>query len=221
MSGGVNPTSAHGAAKPGGRPGSGEAREAPSEEGLRASVYGLLAALLGYPPSTDLLPDLRAIQRAEPGGRQQALAVAWETLRLAAEATTPEEMSEEYHELFIGVGRGELVPYGSWYITGFMMEQPLALLRRDLQALGIERAPEVKDPEDHVAALCEVMVCIIDGAEDTRDAQRKFFADHIAPWFEAFFKDLQEAKSARFYRSVGRLGEAFIGVERQYLSMTT
>jgi TorA maturation chaperone TorD len=34
-------------------------------------------------------------------------------------------------------------------------------------------------------------------------------------WLPKFFRDLQQAASARFYRAVGQLGEQFIGVESQ------
>lgn len=192
--------------------------EALADEAVRANTYSLLATLLANPPSSDVLELLRKVE--VPGGNGgSAMATVWQTLRLAAEQANLEALDDEYHDLFIGLGRGELVPYGSWYMSGFLMDQPLSVLRRDLAALGFERQEDVHEPEDHVAALCETMSLIIASGEIPFDTQRKFFGDHLAPWMGKFFSDLQEAKAARFYRAVGQLGEQFIELEKQYLSM--
>lgn len=133
-----------------------------------------------------------------------------------------ERLSDEYHELFYGLGRGELVPYGSFYMTGFLHERPLADLRRDLGVLGIERAEGVKEPEDHIAALFDVMAGGISGefgGAFSLVEQRKFFSRHIEPWAKKFFSDLAGAQSAVMYRPVGLLGSLFIELERQALQM--
>ena len=105
-------------------------------------------------------------------------------------------------------------------MTGFLLDRPLRVLRQDLAALGFERQDDVREPEDHAAALCETMSLIIDSSDEISfDTQRKFFNDHIGTWIERFFVDLQEAKAARFYRSVGQFGQQFIEIENQYLAM--
>jgi TorA maturation chaperone TorD len=191
-----------------------------SDQSLRAGTYALLGTLLGAPPSGKLLTEIGAIDPPTRGD-SRPLVTAWEGLRLAARATTPAQADVEYHDLFIGLGRGELLPHGSWYLTGFLMEQPLVALRRDLEALGIERREQTCEPEDHVAALSEAMSFIIASGDDEIPfpVQRKFFTDHLAPWIELFYRDLETARSARFYRAVGRLGGAFMQMERKYLSM--
>jgi TorA maturation chaperone TorD len=195
-----------------------EVGSAPREEGLRANTYSLLAALLAAPPEKALIELLTQITPAEVGGDGD-LAAAWETLRLAGERTSVESLDDEYHELFVGIGRGELVPYGSWYMTGFLMDQPLAVLRRDLAELGFERQEDIKEPEDHVAALLETMGLMIGEGEVSVDAQRRFFQSHMGPWMKTFFLDLQKASAARFYRAVGQFGEQFIEFEHKYLTM--
>lgn len=189
-----------------------------SAEQIRAHVYSLLARLLAEPVSGQLLDLLRgfAISPEATG----SLVATWEMLRLAAQYTSEETLDDEFHDLFVGITRGELVPYGSWYLTGSMMDRPLAYLRHDLDMLGIERRPGVCEPEDHVAALCEAMAVIITSTENlSHEVQKEFFDRHIAPWMDLFFKDLQEAKSANFYHAVGRLGEQFIGLEKRYFAM--
>jgi len=118
------------------------------------------------------------------------------------------------------IDASEVVPFGSWYITGFLMEKPLAVLRTDLATLGIERQQEVKESEDHIAALCDAMAIIIrSGSEVSFSRQQAFYKDHIEPWVGTFFKDLQEAKAAHFYRSVGFFGEGFFDFESRLLAM--
>ena len=141
-------------------------------------------------------------------------------LAMSAGRATPEDVADEYQTLFIGLGRGELVPFGSWYLTGFLMEQPLARLRADMRKLGFEREEGVSEPEDHAAALCEMMALLAEeGGPGSLEAQAAFFETHIGTWMTRFFRDMQQASSARFYRAVGQLGEQFINTDQRYLDM--
>jgi TorA maturation chaperone TorD len=188
------------------------------EERARADAYGLLAALLARAPDPTLLAALRGLQPASDAG-PAPLDAAWAAVREAAAAGNPTQIEREYYPLFIGLGRGELVPYGSWYLTGFLMERPLADLREDLGRLGFERQAGVSEPEDHAAALCEVMRMIILDAGLSCDNQRAFFEAHVAPWMGRFFGDLERAETAGFYRAVGGLGVRFMELERAYFDM--
>lgn len=196
-----------------------EAKAAVAEgEALRANAYSLLGALLSRPPTEEILGLLRQIE-PESGNNGRGMASAWACLKLAGERANAGPLDDEYHDLFIGIGRGEVVPYGSWYLTGFLMDRPLAVLRGDLAELGFERREDVKEPEDHIAALCEIMAMLISNEEHDIVVQRRFFQAHIEPWGKNFFQDLQKAKTARFYRAVGQFGEQFIDFEQKYLSM--
>jgi TorA maturation chaperone TorD len=184
------------------------------EDRARGNVYALLGNLLAGPPDAELL-KLLAAAAPEPGD-DSLLAASWQMLAVASARADLAALREEYETLFIGIGRGEVVPYGSWYLTGFLMELPLAQLRGDLRALGIERQPGICEPEDHVAALCDTMALLINGdAAVSIERQHTFYMRHMEPWVPQFFRDLQRAASARFYRAVGQLGEQFIGVESQ------
>lgn len=188
------------------------------DESLRANTYSLLALLLSRPPNEETLALLQQID--VPQHTSNALELSWKMLRLASEHVVVEQLDDEFHDCFVGVGRGELVPYGSWYMTGLLMERPLSLLRQDLAELGIERQLGTFEPEDHVAALCDVMAILINDTEQPSFMlQSRFFYTHIAPWMGRFFNDLQAAKTAGFYRVVGRLGEQFFEFEKQYLTM--
>lgn len=189
-----------------------------SEDRARAEVYALLGKLLARAPDASLLGALRALDAPSSEGGDD-IAAAWSLLKQAAARTDPAALEDEYQELFVGVVRGELMPYASWYVTGFLMEKPLAELRRDLNRLGFERKADVHEPEDHAAALCETMALIAGDAEIPLEAQRQFFDKHLAPWMVRFFADLTAARAAKFYRAVGLLGEKFLEVERTYLSM--
>lgn len=188
-----------------------------AEDQARADVYALLGALLAAPPQAPTLALLRELDAGD--AEDGELMAAWALLRQSAERAEPQALAEEYHDLFIGVGRGELMPYGSWYLAGFLMERPLAELRVDLARLGFERKQEVHEPEDHVAALCETMSLVIADDAIPFEQKREFFRKHLEPWVGRFFADLQGAQTARFYRAVGLLGERFMQVEQTYLTM--
>lgn len=186
------------------------------EQLYRAGAYGLLASLLREIPDESVLDRLNDLSGIDSSTDE--LSFAMSMMGLAASKSNPVAIDDEYHNLFIGLGRGELVPYGSWYMTGFLMERPLAVLRDDLQKLGYARSVSTHEPEDHVAALSEVMSMMIREDRSHQD-QKSFFNAHINCWFDRFFEDLSNAKTAVFYRSVGRFGQAFFKLERTYFSM--
>jgi TorA maturation chaperone TorD len=189
------------------------------EERLRAHQYQVLAGFLAAPPDARLL-DLASRFGADDSELGRALA----DLAVRAGQVTPEAASHEYHDLFIGIGRGELVPYASYYLTGFLNEMPLAKLRRDMARLGIARAETVKEPEDHIAALCEMMAGLITGAFGAPldlAAQQEFFERHLASWAAVFFADLEKARSASLYVPVGTLGRVFMDIEKTAFMMAT
>ena len=190
--------------------------EAEPEQQYRANTYRLLAALLRSVPDATTLAYTQQLANLSNG--RDALATALIGLGLAARHADPMAIDDEFHALFIGLGRGEVVPYGSWYLTGFLMERPLGQLRQELARLGFERDPSVHEPEDHAAALCEVMALLIEDQADFSQ-QSGFFQRHMGNWLEAFFKDLQAAKAAAFYQAVAHLGSAFIHFEQHYFSM--
>ena len=187
-------------------------------QALRASVYDLLSRLLAREPDAGTVQSLRNIGEIDAG--QGPLAMGWQLMKQAAEKSELSAIHEEYFALLIGVGRGELVPFGSWYMTGFLMEKPLAVLRADLDKLGIERQGGVAESEDHIAALCDAMALVIRNSDEIPlSTQQAFFNDHLAPWVQSFFSDMQNARSAHFYRSVGFFGESFFDFEQQLLQM--
>ena len=179
---------------------------------FRADAYALLARLLAAPADEQLLQWLQQIELDD--SQDSIMHEAWTVLQLAARRAHPEQIADEYQQLFIGIGRGELVPFGSWYLTGFLMEKPLVQLRHDLEQLGFERDEEVCEPEDHMAALCEVMAVMVNPHEGYAKGQQEgFYNQHIGCWAQRFFVDLQNAKNAHFYSAVGRFGEIFTGME--------
>lgn len=186
-------------------------RSISNEDRARAQIYQLLGVLLGNPPSRELLKGLASLQ-----GDDTPLGSASKNLSALAERTSSPDAEREYNNLFVGLGRGELLPYASYYLTGFLNEKPLAELRTDLMARGIKARSDVKEPEDHIGTLCEIMAGIIAGefpCDSGLPSQKTFFDAHLAKWAALFFTDLEEAQSAIFYAPVGSLGRAFMAVE--------
>jgi TorA maturation chaperone TorD len=175
----------------------------------RAREYSLLATLLTRAPETQLLSFLANLTGdGTPLGRAHA------QLAQAAARTNDEQVAREYFDLFVGVGRGELLPYASFYQTGFLHGRPLAHLRQTLARIGIERAAGLTEPEDHAAILFEIMGGLCGGAfAAPPGTDREFFCHHLAPWINRFCEDLGQAESADFYASVGALGRVFMAIE--------
>jgi TorA maturation chaperone TorD len=175
----------------------------------RAQEYALLATLLARAPDAQLFLRLAGLQ-----GDATPLGLAHVALAEAARRTTVERVEREYFDLFVGIGRGELLPYGSYYLSGFLYERPLARLRAALSRLGIERSAGHAEPEDHAATLCEIMAGLAGRRfSASPEAEREFFEHHVAPWMGRFFTDLEQAQAADFYRAAGTLGRVFIQVE--------
>lgn len=191
----------------------------PEEDLWRAQIYALLGRCLARRPDTALLTALAQLKGDDASPMGQALG----SLAEAARNASLERAQEEYDVLFIGLPRGELVPYASFYRTGFLYERPLAKLRGDMEQLGYARADHVAEPEDHMGALCELMALLIRGGDGRGPAelttQERLFRQHLAPWGERFFTDLEQAPSAKLYKPLGMTGRLFMTIETQAFAM--
>ena len=188
-----------------------------AEDQLRADLYDYLAALLAGPPSKALLQKTVALK-----GDDSDLGAGFKALSRVATAQSEKSAESEFNALFIGMGRGELLPYASFYLTGFLNEKPLAALRSDMAGLRITRAPNVFEPEDNIASLFEMMAGMITGRfgdPASLDQQKQFFNKHIGPWAGHFFADLEGAKNSVFYAPIGAIGRVFIEIEQEAFRM--
>jgi TorA maturation chaperone TorD len=183
---------------------------------LRAAEYGLLSLLLGKAPDSDTLSRVATLK-----GDASDLGMAHVELAAAAASADDRVVSKEFFDLFIGLGRGELLPYASYYLTGFLHERPLARVREDLELLGIERAGISREPEDHIAVLLEVMSGLARGDfEADFSEQARFFDRHLKPWAARMFADLEISQAAHFYRAVGRAGRVFMELESEAFALS-
>jgi TorA maturation chaperone TorD len=182
----------------------------------RAAEYGMLALLLGKAPNSDTLAQIAQLK-----GDASELGMAHIELASVASDSDERALNSEFFNLFIGVGRGDVVPYASYYLTGFLHERPLARVREDLDRLGIARAGTTSEPEDHIAILCEVMAGLAGGRfEADFTEQAKFFERHLKPWAGRLFADLELAKQATFYNAVGRVGRIFMELESEAFALS-
>jgi TorA maturation chaperone TorD len=183
---------------------------------MRTDCYVMLASLLTQQPSETLMSTLQNLRWNE--AIPEKVKSALEALRDAAHDFTLGAVEDEFSKLFVGLGRGELVPYASWYRERRVQSAPLVSLRSDLIRLGIVRKADSHEQEDHAGALCEIMALVSQKEYQIPLAmQAGFFADHLGSWMTTFFNDLQRAKSAGFYRSVGLFGRSFLESEQEYL----
>jgi TorA maturation chaperone TorD len=188
------------------------------EDRLRADLYNYLGVMLAGPPDEMLL-----VQTAGLSGDGGPLGQGVTAMAKVAALTKPDAAEREFNKLFIGLGRGELLPYASYYLTGFLNEKPLAGLRRDMAARGLSRAENVYEPEDNIASLMEMMAALIVGRfgePATLDDQKVFFNRHIAPWAGHFFTDLEAAKNSVLYAALGQVGRVFMEIETEAFRMS-
>jgi TorA maturation chaperone TorD len=177
----------------------------------RATEYSLLSSLLLRSPDARMLGQLAHLR-----GDGSPLGLAHAELAAAAARTDTKRAAREHFTLFVGLGRGELLPYASYYLTGSLHGRPLASVRQALQRIGVERVDGQAEPEDHAAILLEIMAGLAGGAiAAPAGTDREIFDQHVAPWIGRFFADLEHTASADFYARVGMLGRAFIGLETQ------
>jgi TorA maturation chaperone TorD len=169
----------------------------------RALAYRLLGQALAKPPDAAFLQIAGGL-----GGEDGPIGAALCSFAALARSTGPDSARREYDALFIGIARGELLPYASYYLTGFLNERPLARLRADMQRLGFEPVARRSEPEDHIATECEIMAGLIEDAPEP--VQAEFFEHHLAPWTARFFGDLEHAAAARLYRPLGTLGRLLV-----------
>ncbi len=187
------------------------------EDALRAQIYHLLAGFLSRAPDKTNL-EIASNLTGDDGEFGQAIA----TFAKLANRSHPDVADTEFHDLFIGVARGELLPYGSYYLTGFLHEKPLVILRSDMAEKGIERIDGLKEPEDHIASVLEMMAGLIEGAYGNQlplSEQKVFFNKHVNSWAGYFFKDLEEAKNSVLYAPLGTIGRLFMKIEQDAFEM--
>jgi TorA maturation chaperone TorD len=186
----------------------------PTEEDLlRAQFYELLARFLSSPPTADQLAAAGKLS-----GNTSALGTAVQKFALTCQRCDAATSDDEFSDLFIGVGRGELLPFESYYLTGFLHEKPLARLKQDMAEFGIVRREGVSEPEDHAAFVLETMAGLIDGrfgAASPLDRQKVFYDAHIASWMPVFFGDLKGASSSALYASLADVALRFFEIETQ------
>jgi TorA maturation chaperone TorD len=111
--------------------------------------------------------------------------------------------------------------FATAYFTGAFKERVLVQLRDELAAMGLARAAGAHEPEDHLAALCDVMRHLIAAGSGAAalERQRQFFQRYIEPAYAPFAQAALAAPGAGFYRHVARFTKAFFDLEVQSFQM--
>lgn len=184
------------------------------EEQARADVYALLAQLFYAPPGPALLDSLARLQAVDDG---TAMARAWRDLAASAAGAEPDALREEYESLFVGTGRAEITLYTGAYTLRGTLDNPLVAIREFLDARGLARRQSVHEPEDHFAALCEVMRHLI--LRDDVAAQRTWFARFLWPATGPLCDAVSRHSGARFYAVAAKFAKSFLEIEHTAIEM--
>lgn len=189
----------------------------PPEELARANFYGLLARLFYAPPDQELLRALAAA--AEPQVEEGGIGAAWGALAEAAAAADAEAVREEYESAFVGVGKAPVTLYTSAYSVRYTNETPLAALRGTLAALQLGRRTEATEPEDHLAALLDVMRHLISQEKRDLEQQKQFFERWLWPAVDPLCSAIEKAEGLLFYKRVARLLAEVCALEHRAFEM--
>jgi len=190
------------------------------EDQARAEHYAVLSRLFASPPDAVFLAKLPTMA-ATWGNAESDLGRAWLMLADAARDIDAEQLEAEYTRVFLTIGRPEVMLFGSFYIAGFLMEEPVVELRADLAELGLGRRLGITESEDHIAALSDVMRHLIVTGPDAAGLarQKAFFEGHLAQWTDALADALEGAADSRFYSRTAMLVRAFFAIERLAFDM--
>ena len=191
--------------------------EVREEDQLRADMYSFIANMIRTEPSQELIDSVKTLS-----GDSSLIGSSIKLISKLASTMHISEIHDEYVNLFLGVGRGELLPFASYYLTGFLNDKPLSKLRDDMNELGVVRLKEVKEPEDHVSSLFDIMSGLITGKFGKVyliSEQSTFFEKHLNSWVHLLMSDIESAKTAVFYAPIGSLGKEFINIEREAFKM--
>ena len=193
-----------------------------AEDRVRADLYAMVARLFAAPPDRTFLA-LVASAPELPEDPHSAFAPSYNALLRASRAMDPDAATQEYTDLFVGVGKSEVNLHGSHWLSGFMMDRPLAELRGQLADLGFERSERAELLEDHIAAVAEVMRLLISGGDGRAPApievQRQFFRARIEPWAFRCCGAICDSPLANYYRRASEFTQAFLAIERDALTM--
>ena len=190
-----------------------------AEDRARAGYYALLARLFYAAPDAALLTAIGGAD--EIAGHEGAgLADAWNRLAAAARAMDPEAAAAEHDEVFVGVGKADVTPYASYYLSETGREKTVVRLKQQLAALGLARAGSAREPEDHFAGLFEVMRHLISDADDAAlQKQKAFFVQFIGPAYSRFCDAISTSPKTNFYKHVAEFARHFLDIESESLKV--
>ncbi len=191
-----------------------------AEDQARANFYALLGRLYDSAPDAALLraiatADELPVAMVEGAGRD--FAEAWRTLIGASSAMDADAATQEYIDLFVGVGKSEVGLHASGYLSR-SGSSVLAEVRAELARLGLGRRADVNTYEDHLAAVCETMRALVGGAPGIESfpsaEQRRFFVTYVSSWVPACCAAIIQSPIANYYRRVAEFTQFFVAIER-------
>jgi TorA maturation chaperone TorD len=190
------------------------------EDRARADLYALLARLFYAAPNPALLDSL-ARHEDLFGTDDLPLGQAWRALARTARDAASEALRLEYDSIFVGVGKAPVTPYCSYYLAPAGRERIVVALRDELRDLDLGRIGDTHEPEDHIAALCEVMRHLVSlGSDDQAiGRQRQFFMRYIGTAYIQLTDEILSAAATQFYQDVARVTRVFFDIESQSFEM--
>jgi len=183
------------------------------EDRARAEIYALLARLFYAPPDAKLLQAIVGADQLVAEESVTPLALAWRDLKLACARSSEQAAREEYESAFVGTGKAEVTLYLGAYVPGSVAGPFLVGLKQFLASHRLARRESVNEPEDHIAAVLEVMRHFIAEERTSVEAQKAFFVEYVWTGATALCEAIEAAPEPRLYKDVARLTHSFLDLE--------
>ena len=133
-----------------------------------------------------------------------------------------EKLRYEYADLFLNAGQNPAFPYESCYRAGepLLMQQPVEDMREALARYGLQKKPEYRDLEDHIAVELALMQYLAEHAavqdDSGNSAQFEFLENRLSVWGEEFCEILFNSGKTDFYRGIAKVMSAMLVYDCAY-----
>lgn len=183
------------------------------EDRARAEIYALLARLFYAPPDARLLQAIVGADQLVAEESVTPLALTWRDLKLACADSSEDAAREEYESVFVGTGKAEVTLYLGAYVPGSVAGPFLVELKQFLASHGLARREAANEPEDHIAAVLEVMRHFIAEEGASVEAQKVFFVECVWTGATALCDAIAASPGPRLYKDVARFTRSFLELE--------
>ena len=191
---------------------------------LAAAVCRILNRIYYEAPTESILSELT----------QQDILDCWPTFNRSNEAPIEQlkdslkheslqDVSVDYHRLFVGPGELEAYPWGSVYTEkgNYLFGETSLAFKAFCEQNQIEFTLESNQPVDHIGLILGALGVLFDNAAEHGNSLpiETLLKEHLLPWSGNFLSAIEAKAQTDYYRSFGRLTAILLDDWRELLSI--